>query len=224
MKPDKKLFVASILVAAAAVQSACSANIGATETADASTPVETASPQPPSDKSTDDADTTAEDSSREAESVFPPLGSFDRRDRNYDQFNPCTEIPEAFLKEVGLLERRNLEHSSDVEGRCAFNIDSSFGEAVVKLQGNDWGFDEYEHLSGEHYWSAISDTTPLKVVRDDLFDGTACSAVIETKRGTFDVTFQSYIFEESDLDSCEEAERWLKLILEKDGKYGSQAS
>src|SRR5699024_11718080 len=76
MKPGKKLFVASLLVAAAAVQSACSANISATETADASTPVETASPQRPSDKSTDDADTTAEDSSREAESVIPPLGSF----------------------------------------------------------------------------------------------------------------------------------------------------
>lgn len=222
MKRKKKLIVASLIVAAGLVQSACSANIGATETADASTPVETASPQPPSDKSTEEADVTAEEGSREA--VIPPLGGFDRRDRNFVQFNPCTEIPEAFLKEVGLLERRNLEHSSDVDGRCAFNIDSSFGEAVVKLQGNDWGFDEYEHLSGEHYWSAISDTAPLKVVRDDLFDGTACSAVIETKRGTFDVTFQSYIFEESDLDSCEEAERWLKLILEKDGKYGSQAS
>ena len=89
MKRKKKLIVASLIVAAGIVQSACSANTGATETADASAPVETESPQPPSDKSTDDADVTAEEGLREAESVIPPLGSFDRRDPDLSNTSPA---------------------------------------------------------------------------------------------------------------------------------------
>lgn len=220
MKPDKKLFVASILVAAAAVQSACSANIGATETADASTPVETASPQPPSDKSTDDADTTAEDSSREAESVFPPLGSFDRRDPDFIQYKPCLEMPDDFLEEAGLYDKEMLEGLGEVDGVCSFTAPNEYGDAVFKLQGSRHSFIDYNGISGEISWTETAQGAPILLHRSEYLPDTECQAAIETHRGTLAIAFQSFkgMDQELALDPCEMAQNKLLTVLDLDGK------
>ena len=219
MKPDKKLFVASILVAAAAVQSACSANIGATETADASTPVETASPQPPSDKSTDDADTTAEDSSREAESVIPPLGSFDRRDPDFIQYKPCLEMPDDFLEEAGLHGKEMMEGIGIKDGICSFDARHEHEDSYFSLHGSTHSFIDYQSISGEVHWGRTGHGDPILLHRSEFLPNTDCLAAIETKRGTLSMSFQSFNEGKLLLDPCDVAQSKLKTLLELDGKH-----
>ena len=223
MKPGKKLFVASLLVAAAAVQSACSANISGTETADASTPVETASPQPPSDKSTDDADTTAEDSSREAESVIPPLGSFDRRDPDFIQYKPCLEMPDDFLEEAGLHGKVMMEGVGEIDGVCRFDAPEKYGDAEFKLLGSRHSFIDYQSISGEISWDGTADGYPILLNRSKYLSNTECQASIETHRGTLAITFQSFKSAEGKIapDPCEMASNKLKTVLEVDEKHGN---
>jgi len=218
MKPGKKLFVASLLVAAAAVQSACSANISATETADASTPVETASPQRPSDKSTDDADTTAEDSSREAESVIPPLGSFDRRDPDFIQYKPCLEMPDDFLEEAGLYDKEMMEGVGEMDSICTFEFTQEDGGSVFKLQGSPHSYSDYSRIPGEIGWGATNNGVPILTHRPHYLPDSECQAAIETERGTLSVTYQSLYGEKDSHDPCTKAQTKLKTVLELDGK------
>jgi|SRR5699024_5660259 len=220
MKRKKKLIVASLIVAAGIVQSACSANTGATETADASAPVETESPQPPSDKSTDDADVTAEEGLREAESVIPPLGSFDRRDPDFIQYKPCLEMPDDFLEEAGLYDKEMMEGIGIKDGICSFAGPSQYGPSIFNLQGSHHQFTDYQDISGELQWDQTKHGDPILLHRSQYLPDTECQASVETVRGTLSIAFQSFNSMDHELshDPCELAQNKLVTLLELDGK------
>lgn len=215
----RKLRHTGILLAAGAILTGCTISIGG-ETTDAAP--ESVVPESSTESTDENTDVAATGEGTEAEPVIPPLGEFDSESPEFDQFNPCTEIPESLLFRTGVFGKMENQPYTEDEAICGFDVDPKYGNAMLSLAGNDWSFEEYEYLSGERSWSEYREAIPILIHRDEWFGGIGCSAIVETERGTFDVMFQSDR-DENTYDSCIEAERWLKKILDMDGKNGNQS-
>jgi|SRR5699024_1614154 len=218
MTRKKRLIVASLIIATGLVQSACSADIGATETTDVSAPVETESPQPPSDKTTEKAGTTANKGSHEAESVIPPLGSFDRRDPDFIRYKPCLELSDEFLAKAGLHNKEMLDGIGEVDGVCSFEASPEHVDSYFNLQGSSHSFNDYQSISGEIHWDQTSSGNPILLHQSEYLRDTECLAGVETSQGTLSVSFQSFNEGKALLDPCDIAQSKLKTLLELDGK------
>lgn len=215
----RKLRRTGVLIASGAILSGCTLNVGGEPTVVVPDSVDSETSEESTDENTDVA---AAGDGTGAEPVIPTLGEFDSDSPEFDLFNPCTEIPESLLFKTGVIGKMENQPYTDDEAICGFDVDPKYGNAMLSLAGNNWGFEEYEYLSGERAWSEYREAIPILIHRDEWFGGIGCSAIVETERGTFDVMFQSDRDEQT-YDSCIEAERWLKQILDMDGKYGNQS-
>lgn len=211
----RKLRQTGILFAAGAILTGCTINIGGETTS--------AAPGSMVPESTDEnTGVAAAGDGIEAEPVIPPLGEFDRSDPDYVQYKPCLEIPDDFLEKAGLHGKEISEGVGEVDGICTFNAEPDYGNAIFKLEGSSHTFESYEGISGEVTWDETSFGAPILVHRDDFIADTVCEAAVETKQGTFGITFQSFEYgnENYEFDSCVEAKKKLKAVLELDGKHG----
>ena len=156
-----------------------------------------------------------------AEPVIPPLGEFNRSDPDYIQYKPCLEIPDSFLVEARLFDKQIMEGAGEVDGICMFASEDEHGKAVFKVQGSRHNFTAIQRLTGEVTWEETSNGDPILIHRDGYLPESDCQAVVETRRGTFGVTFQSFEYgnENYGFDPCHEAQTKLKTILKLDGKH-----
>ena len=214
----RKLRHTGILFAAGAILTGCTINIGGETTGAAP---ESVVPESSAESTDENTDIAAAGDGIESEPVIPPLGEFDRSDPDYVQYKPCLEIPDDFLEKAGLHGKEMSEGVGEVDGICTFDADPEHGSAIFKLEGSSHDFESYEGISGEVTWDETSFGAPILVHGDDFIADTVCEAAVETSRGTFGITFQSFEYgnENYEFDACVEAQKKLKTVLELDGKH-----
>ncbi|MGO1903774.1 MAG: DUF3558 family protein [Corynebacterium casei] len=215
----RKLRHTGILFAAGAILTGCTINIGGETTGAAPESVVPESSTELTDENTDLA--AAAGDGIEVEPVIPPLGEFDRSDPDYVQYKPCLEIPDDFLEKAGLHGKEMSEGVGEVDGICTFDADPEHGEAIFKLQGSRHDHDAYLGISGDVSWDETSYDDAILIHRSQYLSDSECQAAVETMRGTFSVTFQSFEYgsENYAFDPCNEAQKKLKAVLELDGKH-----
>lgn len=214
----KMLRYSAVLIAAGAVLTGCTINIGG-ETTDAAD--DTAASETITESDDANTDIAAAGNSSESEPVIPPLGEFNRSDADYVQFKPCLEIPDEFLEKAGLYGKEMMEGVGEVDGICTFAAEPEHGTAVFNVQGSRHDFETHQSTSGEITWDETSFSDPILIHRDEYLPDSACEAVVETIGGTFSITFQSFEYgnENYQFDPCVEAQKKLKTVLELDGKH-----
>lgn len=207
-----------VLIAAGAILTGCTINIGGETTGEAP---ESVVPESSAESTDENTDIAAAGDGIESEPVIPPLGEFDRSDPDYVQYKPCLEIPDGFLEKAGLHGKEMMEGVGEVDGVCMFATEQEYGEAIFKLQGSRHGFASYDQIPGEITWDETSNGAPILMHRSDVLTDSACQSVVETERGTFGVTFQSFEYgnENYAFEPCVEAQKKLKVVLELDGKH-----
>lgn len=207
-----------VLIAAGAILTGCTINIGGESTDSAPESVVSEASTDPTRENTDVA---AAGDGIVSEPVIPPLGEFDRSDSDYVQFKPCLEIPDEFLEKSGLHGKEISEGVGEVDGICTFDAEPEHGEAIFKLQGSRHDHDAYLGISGDVTWDKTSYDDPILIHRSQYLSDSECQAAVETVRGTFSVTFQSFEYgsENYAFDPCNEAQKKLKAVLELDGKH-----
>ncbi len=210
----RKLRRTGILIAAGAILTGCTINIGGESTDSAPESVVPGS----TDENTDIA---AAGDGIESEPVIPPLGEFDRSDPDYVQYKPCLEIPDEFLEKAGLHGKEMMEGVGEVDGTCTFNAGPEYGTSIFNLQGSRHNHDAFLGISGDVTWDQTSNGDPILLHRSKYLADSECQAAIETERGTFSVSFQSFEYgnENFSFDPCDEAQMKLKTVLELDGKH-----
>lgn len=150
----------------------------------------------------------------EENGVLPPFGSFDRTDPDFDLFDPCTEIPQQKLEDVGLEKRtaRTLRFTDMTS--CSFRGQSVSGsEAMISLSSSSSSYDEVEVPLGQ---SEIYRGRELPVIafENEFGSDLYCSVKVNTVRGMVSVSFGDTKLREDNWENCRQAELVLKKLID----------
>lgn len=154
-----------------------------------------------------------------ADLPFGP-GPFDRDAPDFDQFNPCTEIPEEIINSLGFESVPTGSGPTLSAGVAACPISELFDQdSAVELNNSsfvmisttlsleeslDAGFKFFTPPDDDNF-SAYTGTLPMNIG--------GCSAGIITDRGRWEIQNYDMLGRESDENSCSEATSFLKSAL-----------
>ncbi|WP_311518085.1 DUF3558 family protein [uncultured Corynebacterium sp.] len=150
----------------------------------------------------------------EGNGVLPPFGSFDRTDPDFDLFDPCLEIPQQKLEDVGLGKRtaRTLRFTDMTS--CSFRGQSVSGsEAMISLSSSSSSYDEVEVPLGQ---SEIYRGRELPVIafENEFGSDLYCTVNVNTVRGMVSVSFGDTKLQEDNRENCRQAELVLKKLID----------
>lgn len=210
--------VAAALVVGTALLTGCTVNFGA-PAEESATEVNAAAEE--SEVASEPETSEAPEYPWSSEGPYiPELGTFDRSDPGFTQFNPCTEIPGELLAEAGFGDSQQLIFSDGVDDRCRFQADPRYGEASIFLYGGRFELETFEILEGEVYWGELEDGYPVLHYISANYPNNSCMSAIETLGGTIELSL--YTSDDDDvedtIDLCQGSKFHLQEVLRLDGK------
>ena len=151
--------------------------------------------------------------SRESSGVLPPLGEFDPADPSFELFDPCTEIPDEALKNMGVGKLEGDVVRESGFSLCTYSLtDTSQRSGVVGFSSSirtpaDEELLELKKPDGDEK------LLPVDFVKNELFDDMFCTGGVQTERGYITVSHSGYGFESNLQEKCSEVEQIMAEIL-----------
>ena len=151
--------------------------------------------------------------SGESSGVLPPLGEFDPADPSFELFDPCTEIPDEALKNMGVGKLEGDVVRESGFSLCTYSLtDTSQRSGVVGFSSSirtpaDEELLELKKSDGDEK------LLPVEFVKNELFDDMFCTGGVQTERGYITVSHSGYGFESNLQEKCSEVEQIMAEIL-----------
>ena len=126
----------------------------------------------------------------ESSGVLPPLGEFDPTQPGFQVFDPCIEISEEVLREMGLERYGDKDIAESGQKGCSYK--GAFEETVISISSTDESFDEAKVRPDLVVKSADSELAGVVIQRGEVFPELACTATVSTVRGVITVSANSF--------------------------------
>lgn len=161
-----------------------------------------------------DATATGEfESSPLRDGVLPPLGGFDRSMPGFRVFDPCTERMRLYVADMGLVATGEAKRESGFRS-CRFVFESSEKSiANVTFETRDFSMAEVKDAFPEGRPGAGQYRDTIYFVIDSLIEGATCTGYVETKEGTFSISWTEVSVRDPSVDNCKNVGRIMGSLL-----------
>ena len=147
--------------------------------------------------------------SEDTSGVLPPLGEFDPAQPGFQVFDPCTEISQDQLQDLGLERYGNPDIIEAGQKGCSYKSVSE--DTVLSISSTFKPFDSSNVRPDLVVKSADSELEGVLIQRGEVFPEMACTATISTVRGV--VTVSANSFGDAKNSACEKASRLTKDLI-----------
>ena len=147
--------------------------------------------------------------SEDTSGVLPPLGEFDPAQPGFQVFDPCTEISQDQLQDLGLERYGNPDIIEAGQKGCSYKSVSE--DTVLSISSTFKPFDSSNVRPDLVVKSADSELEGVLIKRGEVFPEMACTATISTVRGV--VTVSANSFGDAKNSACEKASRLTKDLI-----------
>lgn len=145
----------------------------------------------------------------ESSGVLPPLGEFDPTQPGFQVFDPCVEISEAKLQELGLERYEEPDIAESGHKGCSYKAISE--ETVLSISSTYEPFDDSKVNPNLVVETTDSELSGVVIQRGEIFPELACSATLSTVRGV--VTVSANSFGNTESSACEKAGKVTKDLI-----------
>ena len=141
--------------------------------------------------------------------VLPPLGEFDPAQPGFQVFDPCTEISEDQLQDLGLERYGDPDIIEAGQKGCSYKSVSE--ETVLSISSTFKPFESSNVRPDLVVNSTDSELSGVLIQRGEIFPEMACTVTISTVRGV--VTVSANSFGDTKSSACEKASRLTKDLI-----------
>ena len=147
--------------------------------------------------------------SEDTSGVLPPLGEFDPAQPGFQVFDPCTEISEDQLQDLGLERYGDPDIIEAGQKGCSYKSVSE--ETVLSISSTFKPFESSNVRPDLVVNSTDSELSGVLIQRGEIFPEMACTVTISTVRGV--VTVSANSFGDTKSSACEKASRLTKDLI-----------
>ena len=147
--------------------------------------------------------------SEDTSGVLPPLGEFDPAQPGFQVFDPCTEISEDQLQDLGLERYGDPDIIEAGQKGCSYKSVSE--ETVLSISSTFKPFESSNVRPDLVVNSTDSELSGDLIQRGEIFPKMACTVTISTVRGV--VTVSANSFGDTKSSACEKASRLTKDLI-----------
>ena len=147
--------------------------------------------------------------SEDTSGVLPPLGEFDPAQPGFQVFDPCTEISEDQLQDLGLERYGDPDIIEAGQKGCSYKSVSE--ETVLSISSTFKPFESSNVRPHLVVNSTDSELSGVLIQRGEIFPEMACTVTISTVRGV--VTVSANSFGDTKSSACEKASRLTKDLI-----------
>lgn len=149
----------------------------------------------------------------ESSGVLPPLGEFEPTDPSFELFDPCTEIPDETLQNMGVGELEGDVVRESGFSLCTYSLNETSQRSGVVGFSSSIRTPEDEQLLELKKSDSDKKQLPVEFVKNELFDDMFCTGGVRTERGYITVSHSGYGFESSLQEKCSKVEQIIAEIL-----------
>ena len=147
--------------------------------------------------------------SEDTSGVLPPLGEFDPAQPGFQVFDPCSEISEDQLQDLGLERYGDPDIIEAGQKGCSYKSVSE--GTVLSISSTFKPFESSNVRPDLVVKSTDSELSGVLIQRGEIFPEMACTATISTVRGV--VTVSANSFGDTKNSACEKASRLTKDLI-----------